>query len=347
MRTGTNVATLLSVLMLVGVVLLSGCEPPPVESVQRGYRGTGMVEFGNPAALAAKVAANQMPVALAPASADGPKASEVFKNLQVLGDLSIGELTRTMAAITSWVSPTEGCAYCHVAGEDLAADTLYTKIVARQMLKMTKRVNAGWQDHVGVAGVTCYTCHRGAPVPANTWFSEVSPRQDARMLGNSAGQNKPGLQVGLTAMPGDPFSVFLGESNEIRVIGKSALPSGNLQSIKQTEGTYALMIHVSNALGVNCTYCHNSRSFADWDASTPQRSTAWYGIRMVRELNNSYLLPLTGVFPPNRIGPNGDVAKVNCTTCHQGAFKPMLGVSMLADYPELAKIGVAAAAPKP
>jgi photosynthetic reaction center cytochrome c subunit len=30
------------------------------------------------------------------------------------------------------------------------------------------------------------------------------------------------------------------------------------------------------------------------------------------------------------------VAKANCQTCHQGAFKPMYGVSMLKDYPELA-----------
>ena len=52
------------------------------------------------------------------------------------------------------------------------------------------------------------------------------------------------------------------------------------------------MMHMSQSLGVNCTYCHNTRSFASWDASTPQRATAWYGIRMVRDLNNDYLDPL-------------------------------------------------------
>jgi photosynthetic reaction center cytochrome c subunit len=30
-----------------------------------------------------------------------------------------------------------------------------------------------------------------------------------------------------------------------------------------------------------------------------------------------------------------DVAKVNCQTCHQGVYKPLLGVSMLKDYPKL------------
>jgi photosynthetic reaction center cytochrome c subunit len=31
----------------------------------------------------------------------------------------------------------------------------------------------------------------------------------------------------------------------------------------------------------------------------------------------------------------GDVAKVNCATCHQGLFKPLYGASMAKDYPEL------------
>jgi photosynthetic reaction center cytochrome c subunit len=95
------------------------------------------------------------------------------------------------------------------------------------------------------------------------------------------------------------------------------------------------MMHFSKSLGVNCTYCHNSRSFAVWDASTPKRTTAWYGIRMVRDLNNDYLLPLKATFPAHRLGVLGDVAKVNCATCHQGVFKPLYGTSMAKDYPEL------------
>jgi photosynthetic reaction center cytochrome c subunit len=41
------------------------------------------------------------------------------------------------------------------------------------------------------------------------------------------------------------------------------------------------------------------------------------------------------VFPADQLGPTGDVAKVYCATCHQGAYKPLLGVSMAKDYPEL------------
>jgi photosynthetic reaction center cytochrome c subunit len=65
---------------------------------------------------------------------------------------------------------------------------------------------------------------------------------------------------------------------------------------------------------------------------------------MVRALNNDYLVPLTGTFPKHRLGVLGDVAKINCATCHQGVFKPLYGVSMAKDYPELTG-GVIASAP--
>ena len=78
---------------------------------------------------------------------------------------------------------------------------------------------------------------------------------------------------------------------------------------------------------------------------TPQRGTAWYGIRMTRDLNTAYVDPLAGVFPANRLGPTGDVPKINCATCHQGAYKPMYGASLLKTHPELAGVRTAAVAP--
>jgi photosynthetic reaction center cytochrome c subunit len=149
----------------------------------------------------------------------------------------------------------------------------------------------------------------------------------------------------LASLPNDPFTPFLNtpsaEAPDIRVIGASALAGDNRRSTKQTEFTYGLMMHMSKSLGVNCTYCHNTRSFAQWDASTPQRATAWYGIRMARDLNTAYLDPLAGTFPANRLGPTGDVPKLNCATCHQGAFKPLYGASMLTTHPELAGVRAA------
>jgi photosynthetic reaction center cytochrome c subunit len=323
--------------VLAAALLTAACERPPVETVQRGYRGLGMVEVYNPRTLATQSPHNVAPAPIAAAVAGGPPASATFKNVQVLGDLGVGEFTRLMVAITQWVAPEQGCAYCHAAGEDLSSDSLYTKVVARRMLQMTKHINTERKDHVGATGVTCFTCHRGQNVPANVWFTNPGPVTARGAAGNHAGQNTPAPQVGLTSLPFDPFTPFLDERNQIRVVSTTALPAGNRHSIKQTEWTYALMMHMSDALGVNCTFCHNTRSFASWDGSTPQRATAYYGIQTVRDLNDKYLNPLGKVYPPNRLGPEGDAPKVNCATCHQGAYKPLYGANLLKDYPELAR----------
>jgi photosynthetic reaction center cytochrome c subunit len=292
--------------------LLAGCERPPVETVQRGFRGTGMTEVYNPRLLAAREALNAVPEAqpAVPANPDGPKAGQVFQNVKVLTDVGVPEFTRLMVAMTAWVAPQQGCTYCH-AGDSMASD--------------------------------CYTCHRGQPVPAKVWSAPASQKQAGRAVGDDLGQNKPSYMTALTSLPYDPLSPFLLQSNDVRVVGGSALQSGNRHSIRQAEYTYGLMMHMSDSLGVNCTYCHNTRSFASWETSSPQRATAWYGIRMARDLNTHYLEPLTATFPPERKGPAGDVAKVNCATCHQGAFKPLYGASMLKDHPELAGPGAVAA----
>jgi photosynthetic reaction center cytochrome c subunit len=324
---------------LAAAALLAGCERPPVDVVQRGYRGTGMDEVYNPRLLAANAPINAMPADPPMVPPGGPPASTIFKNVQVVGDLGVGEFTRLMVSMTAWVAPEQGCSYCHKTGEDFSSDALYTKVTARRMLQMTRHINTDWKTHVAQTGVTCYTCHRGQPVPANVWFAPPADRHADGMIGSHAGQNSPQMSVGLSSLPYDPFTPFLtaaGQNNDIRVIGPDALQNGNRRSIKQAEHTYGLMMHMTQALGVNCTYCHNSRSFAEWDTSTPQRGVAWYGIRMARDLNSQYLESLAGVLPVNRLGPMGDVPKVNCTTCHHGAFKPMYGASLLATHPELA-----------
>ena len=65
--------------------LLSGCDIPPQESVQRGYRGTGMEAIYSPEALQELVAANQVPDAIPAVSSEGPKAGDIYQNVQVLG----------------------------------------------------------------------------------------------------------------------------------------------------------------------------------------------------------------------------------------------------------------------
>jgi photosynthetic reaction center cytochrome c subunit len=324
-------------------------------AVQFGYPGTGMQVLDTNVRLEAKAKANVVPPALPPASTDGPRAVDAYKNVQVLGHLSAGEVTRLMTAMTLWVAPVQGCAYCHAPQRDaqgnvvkdedgnpqadnnnMHSDELYPKRVARRMLQMTMRINSEWKTHVKATGVTCFTCHRGNPVPANIWFDQ--PQQEMTgLLGNRADQNAPSTIAGLTSLPGAPLRPYLAGEENIRVQATVPVGSPNRSSIKQTEWTYSLMIHMSNALGVNCTFCHNSRSMGEWNTSPQTRATAWYGIRMVREVNRDFLEPLLGTFPPARLGPLGDVPKANCATCHQGAYRPLLGASMLGEYQVLAE----------
>ena len=311
--------------------------PTSVKQVQRGYRGLGEVQVSYAPTAKAQLAANQSPAADDPQEPSGQPSSSVYQNVQVLKDLDSNEFLRLMNSMTNWVSPKEGCAYCHDQ-ENLAADTLYTKVVARRMLQMVSTINTTWKPHVGTTGVTCYTCHRGNPVPENIWFNDPRPSQSRGMAQEKLAKNVASTVAGSTALPGDVLSNFLDRADEIRVISTAALPGTDLHSIKQTEWTYGLMINMSESLGVNCTYCHNSRSFFDWEQSTPQRATAWYGIRMVRDLNVHYLDPLAKTFPHNRLGPTGDGPKLDCATCHNGVFKPLYGVSLFKDYPELAAV---------
>jgi photosynthetic reaction center cytochrome c subunit len=321
------------------LTLLTGCERPPMESVQHGYRGTGMVQVYNPRALEASVEANEVPPAIPAGDNSGPKASQIYKNVKVLGDLSAGQFNRLMASMSIWIAPQEGCLYCHNPA-NFADDSKYTKVVARRMLQMTQYINTEWKSHVADTGVTCYTCHRGNPVPSAIWFKTNPQPYGSNFMGDKAGQNHPADSVALASLPNDPFTPFLLEQKDIRVNGPTPLPSGNRHSIKQAEWTYGLMTHMSSALGVNCTYCHNSRSFQTWEGNPPQRRTAWFGIRMARDLNNEFMEPLTSTFPDHRKGETGDVAKLNCATCHQGAYKPLNGAPMAKDFPELASSGV-------
>ena len=333
----------LRLILLAAAALLAGCERPPIEAVQHGFRGTAMTEIYNPRTLEAQAPLNQLPAAIPPAAPGGPAAASIYQNVQVLNDLSLGEFTRLMVAMTAWVAPEQGCTYCHNP-QNFALDDKYTKVVARKMLQMTRKINTDYKSHVAQTGVTCYTCHRGNNIPTNVWFKAEPEKRSVGLLGDRAGQNTVSKVANLSSLPEDPFTPFLLGSEEIRVNGTTALPTGNDRTIKQTEWTFSLMTHMSTALGVNCTYCHNTRSMSTWETSPPQRVTAWYGIRMVRDLNNQYMEPIAKVFPAHRLGPTGDVAKTNCQTCHQGVFKPLYGVSMLKDHPELAVQGPSPAA---
>ena len=339
------------VALTLAAVTLGGCEIGTKEYEQIGYRGTGaqgVVDQSQRLALLKTVAAVPAPpYELTPDMLGGERAGAAYQNVQVLNNISTEQFNYLMAAMVTWIAPGEGaaqgCNYCHNAA-NYATDyydngkVIYTKIVARKMIQMNQNINGNWSNHVKPAGVTCWTCHRGNAVPVNKWAIEPNGDGLLQLKGNKRGGNTPLPETSYASLPVDPYSAFLREAREIRlaVPGNNSLNDGtNPQLTKNAEHTYSLMTHMSSGLGVNCSYCHNAGNFASWDLSRPQRAVAWYGIRMVRNINNAYIEPLAGVFPANRKGVLGDPYKVNCTTCHQGQAKPMNGYNMLKDYPGL------------
>lgn len=92
------------------------------------------------------------------------KAPPAPKNLQVLteAELHSGLMQKYAAALGG------NCLTCHVQGTgtrpDFASDENPHKVIARNMIKMTKEINAKFPD--GKEHVTCYTCHRGTHEPA-------------------------------------------------------------------------------------------------------------------------------------------------------------------------------------
>lgn len=303
-------------LLVAGALALTACDPiKPTgnrnrDYVQTGERGIAMQQGYNHEQNLAAFRKVNIPTPVPPAGSS-PPGPLPWKNVQVLNDISVAEFNRTMIAFSTWVAGTGNCAYCHNVA-NFASDTLdngkplYTKLTARRMIAMTRHINGNYASHVANTGVTCYTCHLGKPQPNGLWYYNNESQALRAYL------DYPGL----------------------RVVSHTVAPSpGNRSSVKQTENTYALMISISQSLGVNCTYCHNSRQFASWEQSPPARVKAYRGIQMIRDINTNFVAPLQSILPAVRLGPKGDGPKAQCLTCHNGAYKPLYGAQMAKDYP--------------
>jgi photosynthetic reaction center cytochrome c subunit len=322
--------------------------PHSTDIYQAGFRGTGMATvYKSEEYEKALEQIDLIPPSDPPYEyAEGEEvvlAGDVYENVQVLGHVSEDNFLRLMTAITEWVAPEQGCAYCHGEEGNFASDEYYPKVVSRRMIQMTQNINANWQSHVAPAGVNCYTCHRGMNVPQYIWFEEVPEEESAG--GWRDNQNQVGVRIPGTSLPSNVYEKYLLGEDQIRVISQNSnMDTWEGRYVQDTEWSFALMIHMSKSLNVNCAYCHNTRSMSQWEQGPPARTTSWYGIRMTRELNNEYLAPLQPVYPHFRLGPTGDAPKANCATCHQGAYKPLFGEPAVANWPELAGPGDAATA---
>jgi photosynthetic reaction center cytochrome c subunit len=254
--------------IFVAALLITWGQPLATNSMQTGPRGTGMSVPEFKADLARPDPAIELILANEPIIPEPGEqlAGDIYENVQVLGGLTDANFNRLMAAMTEWVAPEQGCAYCHGDGdlETYGEDNLYTKVVARRMIEMTQNINENWDGHVNAnkqVGVTCMTCHRGQNVPSNIWF-KITPVNES-VAGWSAVQNRATSISQSTSLPSDALEKYLLEYEQINVHDLESRvknqPGDPL--IQQTERTYSLMNYFSNALGVNCVFCHNSRAF--------------------------------------------------------------------------------------
>lgn len=93
-------------------------------------------------------------------------------NLQVLPkDISTQDLLRTMHGFETGLGV--HCSFCHAENPqthrlDFALDTKPHKATARVMMRMVHTVNTQYLATLpgGGAPISCYTCHRGSPMPA-------------------------------------------------------------------------------------------------------------------------------------------------------------------------------------
>ena len=320
-------------------LLLSVGQPWATDSQQTGPRGTGMSvpEFEADLAAPDPDIAGFMSTTSDPVIPQG--GEEIARNAREnvvagLGDLTVDNYDRLLAAMRAWTGIPD-------LFEDPAS---YQSSVGYLMIGMTQNLNENWAGHVNAnkeVGVTCYTCHRGQPVPSNIWF-RIDPVNEATE-GWSANQNRVTPQSQYTSLPSDALEDYLLDGKTIavhdlqsRVAGVPG--EGDYSSIQATERTYSLMNYVSNSLGVNCLFCHNSRAFyAASGQITPQWATETLGIQMVLELNNDYLVPAGSLLPDKRLGPvHQDPPKAACRTCHKGYQQPLQGTNVIADWPELA-----------
>lgn len=303
--------------------------PGPSRDV--GPPGQSMVQF---APSEAEAEAQNKPAPKLPAMPDDPRpATAAYKNVKVLTDLNAGDFMRLQTAITAWVSPKQGCGFCHT-GTDYASDAKPQKLASRTMLAMTRHINADWRGHVGAAGVTCFSCHQGQPIPAEVWFQ--SPRRVHPKLSEGGDDWNEAARTVRNFFPNEGYEEYLLQATPAKGQSLTALPTGTAPTFVEVKRLYEAMMQMSEGMGVNCTYCHHSRNWADWGQSTPMRWTGYSGIQMTRDLNRDYLLHIAQEDPitrwqsgnsrplslPARLrGAQVGAGLADCATCHRGAPK--------------------------
>ncbi|MDW8445176.1 MAG: photosynthetic reaction center cytochrome PufC [Acetobacteraceae bacterium] len=333
--------------------LASTFERPPVTAIQWGPRGTAMELVYNPRTVVRNLPRHAVPAKEEEVEKSGIPSREAYQNVQVLGDLDSAEFLRLMNAITAWVSPQQGCNYCHNP-ENLADDSVYTKVVTRKMLQMTKVINESWQAHVGQTGVTCWTCHRGQPVPAYVWSTETPQAGAAHARADDhRGGTEHRLHRGRAFVAADRSVHALpargqADPSHHHLDADVARRQPDVDQADRVDLCADVPLHRGDGRQLHLLpQLAKLRQMGRVDAATRHRlARHLHDAGDQQRLDRPAHAALAGESEgPARgrcggqlwrgVGPMGDALKVNCLTCHQGAHKPMLGARMLADYPEL------------
>ena len=94
-----------------------------------------------------------------PASSSELRAEKKYKNIQMFKGLPADRIESIMFAFKNSLGVE--CTYCHIK-DQFEKDDKTTKQTARKMISIVRDSNA----KLGAARVSCFTCHRGQPRPA-------------------------------------------------------------------------------------------------------------------------------------------------------------------------------------
>ncbi len=143
-------------------------------------------------------AAPQLPATSA--NMQGKTASQFYKNIKVLKDIPAADIHPAMEYIT--VALGVGCAYCHDPRK-FDDDGKQTKRSARNMMQMMFALDS--TVFADKREITCYTCHRGAPIGAAEQLlpSEKAPTK-APSPDSFANIVVPNLTLNVTMAPVRP-----------------------------------------------------------------------------------------------------------------------------------------------
>ena len=167
---------------------------------------------------------------------------------------------------------------------------------------MVRHINTDWHAHVATTGVTCYTCHRGQPVPANVWFTIRPFRTQADLPATNDGMGHPEIGGRATALPLDPFTPFLEAPARSACSRPQALPAAGWERPSRdredlrvddwmSEGPRS-QLHLLPQHARILAMAESTPAARDRVARHPD------GAGIERHLSRS----AQGVFPPNRLG---------------------------------------------